>query len=118
MTPAPPPLRLYLDEGVDVLLANLLAAHGHDCPTTAAAGRLGSTDEEQLQFAAQESRVLISHNRTDFENLARAWWVAQRDHAGIVLALRRADVYNLARHILPVLRLYDQAGWRNNVLYA
>jgi len=118
MTAVPPPLRLYLDEDVDVLLANLLTAHGYDCLTTAAAGRLGSTDEEQLQFAAQDSRILITHNRTDFENLARIWWAAQQDHAGIVLALRRADVYNLARHILPVLRFYDQAGWRNNVLYA
>ncbi len=118
MTPAPPALRLYLDEDVDVLLAGLLTARGYDCLTTAAAGRLGSSDDEQLRFAAQESRVLITHNRTDFEDLARAWWSAQRDHAGIVLALRRADVYDLARHLLPVLRLYDQSGWRNAVLYA
>ncbi len=118
MTPAPPPLRLYLDEDVDVLLADLLTAHGYDCLTTTKAGRLGSTDEEQLQYTAQESRVLITHNRIDFEDLARLWWSARQDHAGIVLALRRADVYDLARHLLPVLRLYDQAGWRNNVLYA
>jgi hypothetical protein len=45
MTPAPP-LRVYLDEDVDVLLAGLLTAHGYDCLTTAAAGRLGSTDEK------------------------------------------------------------------------
>jgi hypothetical protein len=118
MTPAPPALRLYLDEDVDILLAGLLTARGYDCLTTVAAGQMGSTDEEQLQFATQESRVLITHNRTDFENLARLWWSAQQDHAGIVLALRRAGVYDLARHLLPVLGLYDQAGWRNNVLYA
>jgi predicted nuclease of predicted toxin-antitoxin system len=107
MTAAPPPLRLYLDEDVDVLLAGLLIARGYDCLTTVAAGQLHKTDEEQLRFAAQESRVLITHNRTDFENLARAWWSAQQDHAGIVLALRRADVYDLARHLIPVLGLYD-----------
>jgi predicted nuclease of predicted toxin-antitoxin system len=118
MTPAPPGLRVYLDEDVDVLLAGLLTARGYDCLTTMTAGRLGKTDEEQLEFAGQESRVLITHNRTDFENLARAWWSAQRDHAGIVLALRRADVYDLARHVIPVLQLYDQAGWRNTILYA
>jgi predicted nuclease of predicted toxin-antitoxin system len=117
MTPAPP-LRVYLDEDVDVLLAGLLTARGYDCLTTTAAGRLGRTDEEQLEFALQESRVLITHNRTDFEDLARVWWAARRDHAGIVLALRRADVYDLARHVLPVLRLYDQAAWRNTILYA
>jgi hypothetical protein len=115
---APGPLRVYLDEDVDVLLAPLPVTHGFDCLTTVAAGNLGRTDEEQLTFALQESRVLLTHNRTDFENLAVAWWGQQRDHAGIVLAVRRADSYDLARHALPVLQLYDQAGWRNSVVYA
>jgi predicted nuclease of predicted toxin-antitoxin system len=112
------PHRVYLDEDVDVLLALLLATHGIDCLTTVAAGNLGRTDEEQLTFAVQESRVLISHNRTDFEALAIAWWGKQQDHAGIVLAVRRSDTYELVRHLLPVLQMYDQAGWRNMVLYA
>jgi predicted nuclease of predicted toxin-antitoxin system len=104
------PLRVYLDEDVDVLLAPLVAAHGVDCLSTVAAGNLSRPDEEQLTFARQESRIIITHNRTDFENLAVAWWGQQRDHAGIILAIRRADTYDLARHILPVLQLYDQAG--------
>jgi hypothetical protein len=118
MTSVPPPLRVYLDEDVDVLLAPLLAARGIDCLTTLAAGNRQQSDEEQLRFALQDSRVLISHNRTDFEDLAVAWWGQQRDHAGILLAIRRADTYGLARHVLPVLQIYDQAGWRNNLLYA
>ena len=36
----------------------------------------------------------------------------------MLLAVRRADTYDLARHLLPVLQLYDQAGWRNLLLYA
>lgn len=113
-----PQLRVYLDEDVDVLLATVLAAHGIDCTTTVASGNLGQTDEDQLAFAARDSRILITHNRIDFENLAVAWWGQQRDHAGIVLAIRRADTYDLLRHILPVLQLYDQSGWLNAVLYA
>jgi len=111
-------LRVYLDEDVDVLLAPLLSVHGIDCLTTVAAGNLGRTDEEQLTFALHESRVLITHNRDDFENLAVVWWGQQHDHAGIVLAMRRSDTYGLARHVLPVLQVYDQAGWINAVLYA
>lgn len=114
----PAPLRVYLDEDVDVLLAPLLAVHGIDCLTTVAAGNLGRTDEEQLAFALQASRIVVTHNRTDFENLAVAWWGQQRDHAGILLAVRRSDSYELARHALPILQLYDQAGWRNLVVYA
>jgi predicted nuclease of predicted toxin-antitoxin system len=118
MTPAQARLRLYFDEDVDVLLAPLLTAHGFDCLTAVAAGNLGRSDEEQLAFALGESRILITHNRTDYETLAVSWWSQQREHAGIVLAIRRADTYDLARHLLPVLQLYDQAGWRNVVLYA
>lgn len=112
------PLRVYLDEDVEVLLCTLLAAHGLDCLTTVVAGNRGKTDEEQLRFATSESRVIITHNRDDFENLAKAWWAQQQDHAGIVIAVRRADAYALARHVLPVLHLFDQTGWRNVLLYA
>jgi predicted nuclease of predicted toxin-antitoxin system len=111
------PLRVYLDEDVDVIVAALLAAHGIDCLTALAAGNLGLRDEEQLNFAAQENRVLITHNRVDFERLAVAWFNQQRDHAGIILAVRRADSYVLTRRILPVLRIYDQISWINAVLY-
>ena len=45
---APALLRAYLDEDVDVLLAPLLGAHGIDCLTTVDAGKLVSTDEQQL----------------------------------------------------------------------
>ncbi len=71
-----------------------------------------------LEFATLEGRVVITHNRTDFESLAVAWWGLKKEHAGIVLAIRRANTYELARHILPVLGLYDQQSWRNQVLYA
>lgn len=111
-------LHVYLDEDVDVLLVALLSAHGIDCLTTLAAGNVSRSDEEQLAYARQESRILVTHNRTDFEDLAFAWWNQQRDHAGIILAVRRADTYDLARHLLSVLQLYDQLGWRNAVLYA
>ena len=118
MTATPSSLRVYLDEDVDVLLSSLLATHGCDCLTAVGAGHLGWSDEAQLEFAVQEARILITHNRMDFENLAVVWWGQGKEHAGIILALRRANTYELARHILPVLRRYDQAGWRNNVLYA
>lgn len=85
---------------------------------TTAAGHLGWTDEAQLEFAAQDTRVLITHNRTDFEQLAIQWWNQQKDHSGIVLAIRRANSYDLLRHVLSVLGMYDQGGWRNVVMYA
>jgi hypothetical protein len=118
MTAGSSQLRVYLDEDVDVLLANLLAFHGLDCLTAVQQKHLGWSDEAHLQYATHESRVLITHNRVHFEELAVTWWRKQQEHGGIVLAIRRADTYELLRHVLPVLALYDQSGWRNSVLYA
>ena len=77
MTILAAPLRVYLDEDVDVLLVPLLTVRGIDCLTTPAAGNLSRPDEEQLAFATQDSRIIVTHNRTDFENLAVAWWNQQ-----------------------------------------
>jgi hypothetical protein len=118
MSVGPAPLRVYLDEDVDVLLGPLLAVHNSDTQTAAGQGHLAWSDEAHLEYAAGESRVLVTHNRVDFENLAVAWWSRQEEHAGIVLAVRRASTYDLARRLLQVLSRYDQAAWRNIVLYA
>lgn len=40
-----------------------------------------------------------------------AWWTQGSTHSGIVLAVLRADTYELARRILAVLRRHGQAGW-------
>ncbi len=109
---------MYLDEDVDVLVGQLLASRGFDCLTAVSAGHLGWVDERHLEFASAESRILITHNRIDFERLARAWYTQQKEHAGIILAVRRANTYALARHLLPALSRYDQAGWRNILLFA
>lgn len=82
---------------MDVLLTQLLGARGFDCIAALQVGHLAWSDEQHLVWAQSEARVLITHNRLDFENLARQWWQAQRDHAGVILAMRRATTYELLR---------------------
>ena len=84
--------RLYLDSDVSVRLAPLLQAAGHDAVTAANQGRRRATDEEQLLAAAQQGRILVTHNRKDFVLLHAAWqrwptaWgVSAPAHAGILV---------------------------------
>jgi predicted nuclease of predicted toxin-antitoxin system len=65
---------LYLDEDVNVLIANLLRAKGFDAITARDAGRLQATDAEQLAYAVSQARTLITHNRTDFEALVQTYF--------------------------------------------
>ena len=109
--------RVYLDEDVDVLLSRLLAAQSVDCVTTVEVGRLGRADENQLRFASQEGRIVVTHNRLDYERLAVAWH-GVKAHAGIVLAMRRSDTHALCRRVLATLTLFPPDAWGDLVLYA
>lgn len=107
---------LYLDEDVDVLLADLLSARGFQVSTTQEAGQIGNTDAEQLAYAAQEAKTLLTHNRVDFEILARKYFEEQRSHAGIIIAVRRHPK-ELARRILALLNSLTADEIENQIRY-
>lgn len=95
-------IRLYLDEDVDVLIAALLRARGFDTVTTAEAGNLGRSDDEQLAFASGQGMALLTHNRVDFENLARDRLAVGKPHGGILIAVRRRP-HDIAQRLLVIL---------------
>ena len=83
------PAALYCDEDVSVALAAMLRARGFRVTTTRDAGHLGRTDEQQLRVAADADRILVTHDRADFERLHRQWLESGRRHAGVIIARRR-----------------------------
>ena len=95
-------IKLYLDEDVDVLIADLLRVRGFSATTTREANHLGQSDDEQLAFAANEHMTLLTHNRADFEKLAQDYYSAGKTHSGIILAVRRPP-REVVRRLLIVL---------------
>jgi uncharacterized protein with PIN domain len=77
--------RLF-DEDVDPLLARILTARGYDVLTTQEAHRVSSSDTNQLVFATQEQRVLLTHNIAHVNRLARGWAAQGQEHPGIVVS--------------------------------
>ena len=55
-------IELYLDEDVDVLVADLVRARGFEVVTTQQAGQIGASDEEQLSYAVTQQKTLLTHN--------------------------------------------------------
>ena len=88
---------IYLDEDVSVVVATILRARGLDTATARDTGRLGRSDFEQLASGALAGRVLLTHNRVDFERLHREWLETGRPHAGIIIARRRTPAELAAR---------------------
>ncbi len=109
-------IELYLDEDVDVLVADLVRARGFGAVTTREAGQLGRSDIEQLTFAASRGMTLLTHNRVDFEALARRYASTGQSHHGIVIAVRRQP-YELARRLLLVLDRVTADETQNQVRY-
>ncbi|MEZ4706341.1 MAG: DUF5615 family PIN-like protein [Caldilineaceae bacterium] len=67
-------IKLYLDEDSQRNgLVRALRARGIDVTTAMDADLLGRLDEENLDFATAQGRVLFSFNRGDFDNLHRAY---------------------------------------------
>lgn len=109
-------IELYLDEDVDVLVADLLAARGFVAITTTEAGNKGLSDAEQLVVATTAQQTLLTHNRVDFEELAAEYFDQGKEHYGIIIAVRR-PAQELAQRLLVILNNVTADEMKNQVRY-
>jgi predicted nuclease of predicted toxin-antitoxin system len=106
-------MRLYLDEDmVNAHLVRLLERAGHDVQTANSAGMRGRSDPVQLTHAIQGSRVCLSANYDDYEELHLLIAASQGNHPGI-LVVRQEN--NPARDMTPkgivaAIRKLEAAG--------
>ena len=107
---------LYLDEDVDVLVADLIRARGFGAMTTQEAEQIGKTDAEQLAFAASCQKTLLTHNRVHFEALARQYLEEKKTHSGIIIAVRRKP-QDLSRRLLALLNSSTADEMENQIRY-
>ena len=59
---------------------------------------------------------MVTHNRGDFEGLHRQYIAADRNHAGIIIAVRRRPREIFGR-LLPILNRITADEMRNQLLY-
>jgi hypothetical protein len=95
-------IELYVDEDVDVLIAQLLRVRGFIVVTTQGAGQLRNSEAEQLAYAVSQHKTLLTHNRVDFEALTQTYVAAGQPHDGIILAVRRPP-REIARRLRRIL---------------
>ncbi|QYX32267.1 DUF5615 family PIN-like protein [Sphaerospermopsis torques-reginae] len=109
-------ISLYLDEDVNVLVADLLQARGFDVTTTRDAGKLHATDVEQLAYAVSQTRTLVTHNRTDFEELVQSYFNSGQMHYGVIFAVRRSP-QEMVQRLLVILNQVTWEEMQNQVRY-
>ncbi len=109
-------IRLYLDEDVNVLVADLIKARGFDAITARDAGQLQVSDPEQLTYAVNQERTLVTHNRSDFEKLVQAYFASEQMHYGVIFAVRRSP-QEIARRLLVLLNQVTVDEMQDQVRY-
>jgi predicted nuclease of predicted toxin-antitoxin system len=109
-------LELYLDEDVDVLVADLLRARGFVATTTRDAGNLQASDVNQLAYAVAQQQTLLTHNRADFESLAQTYFATGQPHYGIIIAVRHPP-YEIVRRLLLILNQVTADEMQDQVRY-
>lgn len=109
-------IELYLDEDVSVLIGELVRARGFVAKTTVEAGNLGKSDDEQLEYAVTREKVLMTHNRIDFEELANEYFDNDKTHYGIIIAVRRLP-NQIVQRLLPILNERTTDEMKNQIVY-
>jgi len=96
----------FTDEDVYGVIAVALSKAGFDAVSTREVGRLGETDESQLQWAADQRRVLVTFNVAHFADLHSRWIEQGRDHAGIIVSTQR-PIGDLLRRLVHLAGTLD-----------
>ena len=107
---------IYLDEDVDVLIAQLLRSRGFDATTTIDAGQVGAVDEEQLNYATRHEMAVLTHNRKDFEALAGRFYETGQTHTGIFIATRHPP-QRIVQRLLILLNDITADEMVNQLIY-
>ncbi len=108
---------LYFDEdSTDWRRINTLRTKGIDVISTLEANMVGRADEEQLDFATANNRVLCSFNIRDFYRIHSEFINRGKDHAGIILVRQQQfSVGEYVRRIQILLEQRSSAEMKNQI---
>lgn len=94
-------IRIFTDEMVNPRLAGFLSRLGYDvvsCQWVSRANH-GIPDVEQLTYASQHGRAILTFNIGDFERLDRHWKARGFVHAGIIVSPQITKLAELTRRV-------------------
>jgi len=106
-------LAFHLDEHLDHAIAQGLRNRGINVTTTTDAGLPGAADDEHLEFALREQRVIVTAD-SDFLAIASQ----SSAHAGIAFVRRKSkEIGHIVRHLCLMSDYLEPADMAGAVEY-
>ncbi len=106
------PVKFYMDEHVARAVVRGLRQRGADVLTVPEAGLLGAADEEHLERARIEGRVIFTQD-DDFLRLH----AAGIQHAGIAYAPQGTSIGDIIRGLMMIHQVLDAEDMEGHVEY-
>jgi len=109
----PEPLKLYLDQMFRVDVAQALRGEGHDVMRASEVGQARADDEQILQQAISENRILITLD----EHFGDWVILPLSQHPGVIrLKVSSTTSKNVTELLLPFLRLHSSEEFKNHLV--
>jgi hypothetical protein len=96
--------RLFIAVYTDVHggLAAQLRRRGFDAVSAYEVGNARPDDSDQLEYAANQRRAILTCNIKDFEPLFEEWWQAGRKHYGVIVS-EQLPIGEMLRRVVRLL---------------
>jgi hypothetical protein len=107
-----PPVKFYADEHIAKAVVRGMRARGVDIISAVEANMLGATDEQHLELATNNNRVVVTQD-DDFIGLHAAGF----DHAGIVYAKQGRSIGDIVSGLMLVYQVLDADDMRGQLEY-
>jgi predicted nuclease of predicted toxin-antitoxin system len=109
-------VKTYLDENISHLVAEILRSRGYEVLTAQEAGNKGLSDDKQLDFACNIKMAILTHDRVDFENLAKEYFSADKTHFGIIIVFPHPP-QEIAQRLNLILNNFTADEMKNQIIY-
>ncbi len=108
-------LLLMDEDSMNSALLDALRLRGADVLSVAEVGMLARSDEEILDWARKNHRVVYSFNARDFYRLHTDWLAREEEHNGIILGLQNYSVGEQLRRLIKIIAGKSAEEMQNQV---
>jgi predicted nuclease of predicted toxin-antitoxin system len=106
-------IKFYMDEHVHPGVAKALEKRGIDVVTAQRAGMLDVDDDEHLQLAASQGRVIFTQD----DDFLDDQWTSEMKHSGIAYAPQSMSMREIIEGLVLIYEAVTEDEMKNHVEY-